>query len=55
MNKLVIIIRGGCVVNVYGSVPEKVEVIDLDDLQELHATAIESILTEAKEGLSEIY
>lgn len=57
MNKIVIIIRGGCVQAVYSSDAASVEVVDIDNLNELevHPDVISETLQEAKEGLRKVY
>lgn len=56
MNKIVIIIRGGCVQSVYSQDNAKVEIIDCDDLSELTgAESVRETINEAKEGLRKVY
>lgn len=59
MNRLVIIVRGGCVVGVYSPAagqPCAVEIIDVDNLRETSSReAIESEIKQACNGLESIY
>ena len=56
--RLVIVINGGCVVNVYASDPQQVEIIDCDNLKGIEGVIsfdTDSIIKESTTGLKEIY
>jgi len=52
--KLVIVIHGGCVVNIYASVEQEVEIFDCDDFEWTKDSGNEEI-DKATTGLKEIY
>lgn len=54
--RLVIVINGGCVINVYASQDQAVEILDRNDLEEQSPGPwVDVIVKESTAGLKEIY
>ena len=57
MKKLLIIVRGGCVIGVHASQAMEVEVLDIDNLEDagISRETINETVHLASEGLEDIY